>query len=210
MTFISNPSSPAEKLWKVFGPDQPEAIPSRQASPAARPVSPEIVRGSRTCSRGARCQPRNRPRRDAGDYGPVGLRQVDPGALPVAAGRYRPRGYGDGRRARIFSSLSTSGGLIELQAFEDGHGVPELRRCCRIAPCWRMSPFRCRCAASRATSGANAPWRVDQARGPRRSRGSTSRASFRAGSNSASASPAAWRSSLTSGSWTNRFPPSIR
>ena len=186
-------------VWKVFGRDAEELHRRPDGSRIG-----QTCRG-RADRRRARSRARHPPRRDLHRHGPVGLRQVDPGALPVAADR------ADGRRGRVRGPRPAPGQRARADRDpppQDGHGVPAFRpaaapdgaRQRRLSAVVQGVPRRARTASARD----------DRARRPRRPRGASFRASSRAASSSASASPAASPSSPKSGSSTSRSRPSIR
>ena len=72
--------------WKLFGP-RPERAAEALASPATGAAAPADVAAAGLVAGGASTRASNPRRRDLRHHGPLGLGQVDPGALPVAPDR---------------------------------------------------------------------------------------------------------------------------
>ena len=188
-------------VWKLFGTGASDFIRRRNGK-----ASPAELDRSRAGRRGARGRPRNPPGRDLHHHGPVGLRQVDAGALHVEADR------ADLRQGRVRGQ----GSAVDLGRRADraappphGHGVPEF---CAAAASERAREHRLPAVdpGHRPRRARSPRPRGDRSGRPARPRAFLSARAVAAASSSASASPAAWRPSRRSGSSTSRSRRSIR
>ena len=181
---IADPLIAVEGVWKVFGAGQAgpgdRRWPSDGASRARDPA------GDRPDRRRARRLVRRQPGRDVRRDGPVGQRQVDAGAVPVAARRAVARA---GARSTATTCWRwTPDQLRDAAAHEDVDGVPALRPV--PAPAGdRQRRLRARGAGRRqGDPPASRPARCSRRSGWPRGR-TTTPSSCPAGCSSASGSP---------------------